>query len=92
MDIVPAGGRCWSFPGRLHTSELKPRRTIGIVDRIERNGTVFVHEIKTNKIGYLGNTTPVVGNSLLKPGAELSLDVVDRGDVMVVSAARFLSE
>jgi hypothetical protein len=76
-------------------TKIKPQRTTrGVVDRIEPNGVVFVHELSTRKIGYLANTTPVVGGVVgsahLKPGTELSLDVVDRGDVMVVSAARLI--
>ena len=63
------------------------RTTIGIVDRIEPNGVVFVHELTSGKLGFLANTTPVTGNVQLKPGMRLSLDVEDRGNVMVVSAA-----
>jgi hypothetical protein len=72
--------------------KIEPKRTtIGIVDRIEPNGTVFVHEIDTQKMGFLGNTTPVVGNVHLKPGTKLSIDVVDQGNVMVVASARFIA-
>lgn len=76
-------------------TKIKPQRTTkGVVDRIEPNGVVFVHEINTRKSGYLANTTPVVGSAAgsvrLKPGTELSLDVVDQGDVMIVSAARLI--
>jgi hypothetical protein len=64
------------------------RNTIGIVDRVEPSGVVFVHEVGSRKLGFLANTTPVEGHVRLKPGTRLSLDVEDRGNVMVVSAAR----
>jgi hypothetical protein len=66
------------------------RTTTGIVDRVEPNGVVFVHEIKSHKIGFLANNTPVEGNVRLKPGTQLWLDVEDKGDVMVVAAARLM--
>jgi hypothetical protein len=66
----------------------RSRTTIGIVDRIEPNGVVFVHEVDSRKLGFLADTTPVEGLGRLKPGMMLSLDVEDRGNVMVVSAAR----
>ncbi len=72
--------------------EVKVRHTKGVVDRIEPDGTVFVHEVSTRRIGFLANTTPVVGSVKLVRGTELSLDVVDRGDVMIVSAARAAAE
>ncbi len=64
------------------------RTTTGIVDRIEPNGEVFVHELDSRKLGFLTNNTPVEGNVRLKRGMRLSLDVEDRGNVMVVSVAR----
>lgn len=64
------------------------RTTIGIVDRVEPNGVVFVHEVASRKRGFLANTTPVEGHVWPKPGMRLSMDVEDRGNVMVVSAAR----
>jgi hypothetical protein len=64
------------------------RTTTGTVVRVEPNGEVFVHEVDSGKLGFLANTTPVEGNLRLKPGTRLSLDVEDRGNVMVVSAAR----
>ena len=69
-------------------SDTRRRTTIGIVDRIEPNGVVFVHEEHSRKLGFLANTTPVAGHVRLKRGIRLSLDVEDRGNVMVVSAAR----
>ena len=68
------------------------RTTFGVVDRIEPNGTVFVHEIDTQKMGFFGNTTPVVGCVPLKRGTKLSLDVIDQGNVMVVAAARSVAD
>ncbi len=69
-------------------SAMSSRRTTGIVNRIEPNGDVFVHEVNSRKLGFLTNTTPVEGHLRLKPGMLLSLDVEDRGNVMVVSSAR----
>jgi hypothetical protein len=66
----------------------KRRTTTGIVHRIEPNGVVFVHEVDSRKLGFLANDTPVEGRARLKPGTRLALDVEDRGNVMVVSAAR----
>jgi hypothetical protein len=69
------------------------RTTTGIVDRVEPNGVVFVHEdAPSRKLGFLGNSTPVRGPARprLKPGTRLSLDVEDRGNVMVVAAARIV--
>lgn len=63
------------------------RSTTGIVDRVEHNGVVFVHEVATNKLGYLANTVPVQGTDRLRPGTKLSLSVVDQGNVMVVTSA-----
>ena len=66
------------------------RQTIGIVGRVAPSGTVFVHELATNKLGYISNTTPIAGQIQVRPGMRLSLEVEDRGDVMVVAAARTL--
>jgi hypothetical protein len=65
-----------------------PRTTIAIVDRIESNGVVFVHEVDSKKLGVIANTTPVESHVRLRPGTRLSLDVEDVGNVMVVQAAR----
>ena len=67
---------------------MQPRETTGIVDRIEPNGVVFVHELETGKLGFLANTTPVQGGVILKPGLRLTLQVEDRGNVMIVATAR----
>jgi hypothetical protein len=64
------------------------RETTGIVDRVEPDGVVFVHEESSLKLGFIANTTPVQGSVQLKPGVRLHLDVEDRGNVMVVSFAR----
>jgi hypothetical protein len=64
------------------------RRTTGIIERIEPNGVVFVHEVESRKLGFLENDVPVEGNPRLKRGMLLSLDVLDKGNVMVVAAAR----
>lgn len=64
------------------------RTTVGVVDRIEPTGVIFVHEKDTCKLGFLANTTPVSGHVSLRPGTVLSLEVEDRGDVMVVTSAR----
>jgi hypothetical protein len=69
-------------------TQTQRRTTTGIVDRIEPNGVVFVHEVPSRKRGFLANNTPVEGHARLKPGTRLVLDVEDRGNVMVVSAAR----
>lgn len=69
-------------------NDTQRRTTTGIVDRVEPNGVVFVHEVDSRKLGFLANTTPVQGHVRLKPGTRLSLDVEDRGNVMVVAAAR----
>ncbi len=66
----------------------RQRKTIGIVDRIAPSGTVFVHEARTGKLGYIANTTPVESRQPLRKGMQLSLSVEDRGDVMVVESAR----
>ncbi len=63
------------------------RTTTGVVDRIEPDGFVFVHEIGSLKLGFLANTTPVAGNACLKPGTKLTLEVEDKGNVMVVVSA-----
>jgi hypothetical protein len=68
-------------------NDTRSRKTFGIVDRVEANGVVFVHEEATRKLGFLANTTPVGSQVRLRPGMRLSLDVEDRGNVMVVSAA-----
>lgn len=64
------------------------RTTIGIVDDIEKNGVVFVHELGTNKLGFIDNNTPVTGAVRLKRGVRLSIDVEDRNNIMIVAAAR----
>ena len=68
-------------------NDTQRRTTTGIVDRVEPNGVVFVHEVDSRKLGFLANTTPVEGHVRLAPGMLLYLDVEDRGNVMVVSAA-----
>ena len=64
------------------------RHTMGVVERIETNGVVFVQEVNSRKRGFLANTTPITGGENLRLGMKLELDVEDRGNVMVVAAAR----
>ena len=63
---------------------------IGVVARVAPSGTVFVHELDTNKLGYITNTTPIAGQTQVRLGMWLALEVEDRGDVMVVEAASTL--
>jgi hypothetical protein len=44
------------------------RVTIGIVDKVDPTGEVFVHEERSRKLGFLSNTTPVVGMVRLRRG------------------------
>jgi hypothetical protein len=66
------------------------RTTIGTVSQVTPTGTIFVHEAETRKYGFLDNSVPVTGCAEVKIGMELSLDVEDRGNVMVVAAARLV--
>jgi hypothetical protein len=69
--------------------DTETRTTTGVVDRIEPNGVIFVHEESSSrKLGFLEDDTPVKGP--VRRGTRLSLDVRDRGNVMVVLAARVI--
>jgi hypothetical protein len=70
--------------------ETKLRKTTGVVDSIEPNGMVFVHEDRSRKRGFLADAVPVAGNPRLRRGTRLALEVEDRGNVMVVARAHAL--
>jgi hypothetical protein len=66
---------------------LNLRTTVGIVDQVSPDGTVFLYEEGSRKFGFVGNNTPVMGLTRLVRGTRLSIDVEDKGNVMVVVAA-----
>jgi hypothetical protein len=68
------------------------RTTTGVIDQIAANGVVFVREAETMRRGFVANNVPISGKARLKRGTLLTLDVEDRGNVMVVSSARVVSD
>eukprot|EP01037_Dinobryon_pediforme_P005526 gene5526-5580_t len=65
-------------------SDPTPRTTSGVIETIEPTGVVFVREDRSNKLGFIENTTPIETTTRLRPGMHLSMSVWDEGNVMVV--------
>ncbi len=64
------------------------RKTIGVVDRVDADGVVLLHELLSGKRGFVANTTPINETAgAVKPGTHLDLDVEDHGNIMIVESA-----
>ena len=79
------------------------RTTIGVVDRVDADGMVLLHEVGSGKRGFVANTTPIfrmaqgysnfvaLRRDEVKRGTQLELKVADEGNIMIVTSATTLA-
>lgn len=65
------------------------RSTVGIVDRIERNGFGTIHEIGSNRAGFFSNRSVESGSFKdVRVKSRVAVEVEDNGELLVVKSIR----